>query len=244
MSVIDQHQRIALQLSGGRDSLACLYLLRPHWDRLTVYWLNSGDAFPEVRALMDEIRAMVPDFVEVDGRQPEVVAQFGPPTDLMPADSHPIGLYGGSSGLPLQQRFDCCWRVLMEPMHRRMLADGITLIIRGQRADDALKARIHDGDVLDGIAYHFPIEAWNAQQVNDYLASQGVALPRFYQTLALTPDCVSCTAWWSEGRAAYLRHHHPDAHARYMQGLDRIQQAVAPHIAAFNQEIQGETDGV
>jgi len=31
-----------LQLSGGKDSLACLYLLKPKWDDLIVAWVNTG----------------------------------------------------------------------------------------------------------------------------------------------------------------------------------------------------------
>ena len=41
------HERVALELSGGKDSVACLYLLRHQLHKITVYWLNTGDAYPE-----------------------------------------------------------------------------------------------------------------------------------------------------------------------------------------------------
>ena len=58
--IIERHDLIALQLSGGRDSIACLYLLKPYWDRLTVYWLDTGAAFPETVSLMQQVRDKPP----------------------------------------------------------------------------------------------------------------------------------------------------------------------------------------
>lgn len=42
--IIDRHERVVLFFSGGKDSLTCLLLLRPYWDRLTVCWINTGAA--------------------------------------------------------------------------------------------------------------------------------------------------------------------------------------------------------
>ena len=58
-NIIERHERIALQVSGGRDSIACLYLMRPYWDRVTVYWLDTGAAYPETVSLMQRICDMV-----------------------------------------------------------------------------------------------------------------------------------------------------------------------------------------
>ena len=65
------HERIALQVSGGRDSLACFYLLKDAGllDKVTVYWVNTGDAFPETIEIMDLVRDMTPHFVEISGNQ-------------------------------------------------------------------------------------------------------------------------------------------------------------------------------
>ncbi len=61
------HHRVVLQFSGGKDSLACLHLLCPFWDRLTVMWSHRGDPYPEVQALVDEIRPLVHEVVEIPG---------------------------------------------------------------------------------------------------------------------------------------------------------------------------------
>ena len=35
--------------SGGKDSRALIELFRPHLDGITVYHLDTGDMFPEIR---------------------------------------------------------------------------------------------------------------------------------------------------------------------------------------------------
>ena len=42
-SILDRHERIALQFSGGKDSLALWGLMRPHLDRVVVYHVDTGD---------------------------------------------------------------------------------------------------------------------------------------------------------------------------------------------------------
>jgi phosphoadenosine phosphosulfate reductase len=237
-AIFDRHERIAFQCSGGRDSLAALYLLRPYWDRMVVYWLNTGDPFPETRETMQLVALQVPHFVEIAGRQPEVIDLFGLPSDIVPASRTPLGvLVTGQPAQILQDRYACCARSMMEPVQQRMVADGITLIIRGQRDSDRLKSPLRSGCVVDGIELLFPIEDWSTAQVMDYLRTNNVPIPRFYQMLESAPDCMTCSAWWENGVAKYLKQYHPDAHAVVQQRLDSINAAVHEHIAAFNNEV-------
>jgi phosphoadenosine phosphosulfate reductase len=235
--IIDRHERIALQISGGRDSLACLYLLKPYWDRLTVYWCDTGAAYPETLAIMAHIQAMVPNFAVIQGNQPQVIEQFGIPSDIVPVNATPIGrLVGGNAPL-MQDRYSCCIRTMMQPTAERMVADGITLVIRGQKSKDRLKSPVRSGEVHDGIEYFFPIEDWDTRKVMRFLEDKGAPIPRFYEMLNGMPDCMTCSAWWEEGAAKYLRRYH---HAQYLenqQRLDIINKAVGEHIAAFNQEV-------
>jgi len=240
IATMARHDRIALQLSGGRDSIACLYLMRPWLDRITVYWLNTGAAFPETVEVVKQLRAWVPHFVEIDGDQPGHVARHGLPSDLVPSSRTPIGLMAtASAGTAIQDRYECCANVIMLPLHQRMLDDGITLIIRGQKNADMLKSPIRSGEIgAGGIAYLFPIEDWDAAKVNGYLRAEKAPMPRFYQMLDGAPDCMTCTAYWEHGAAAYLKRYHPDAHAVVQARLEIIKDAVADHIAAFNVEVQ------
>lgn len=237
--VIERHENIALQLSGGRDSLACLYLLRPFWDRLTVYWCNPGDTFPETRETMERVRKEVPRFVEIEGRQPESIALGGLPSDIVPATRTKLGvLISGEPKHILQDRYSCCAHSMMGPTHDRMVADGITLIIRGQKNSDKLKSPLRSGAFVGGIELLFPIEDWSAQAVMEYLRAKDIPIPRFYTMLNSAPDCMTCSAYWEEGASKYLKQYHPEAHAIVQERLDIINEAVGAHIAAFNQEIQ------
>lgn len=235
--IIDRHKRIAFQFSGGRDSLACLYLLKPYWDRLTVYWLDTRAAYPETVSLMQKVREMVPNFARIEGRQPQVIEQFGMPSDIVPASATIIGRLAGSAAPLMQDRYSCCAMSMMLPTHERMLADGITLIIRGQKNADRLKSPIRSGDVVDGIEYFFPIEKWDRRQVMRFLKDEGAPIPRFYQMLNSAPDCMTCSAWWEEGAMRYLRHYHYDQYLANQERLDTINRAVGEHIAAFNKEV-------
>jgi len=238
MYPLDSHTRIALQFSGGKDSLAALYLLRTHWERITVYWLNTGNAFPETHALMAQTRDAVPNFVEVQGDQEASFSQHGYPSDLVPAEHTPIGVAcGGSPGPLIQGRYDCCWRVLMKPLHDRMVEDRITLIIRGEKSADAHRAQ--HGSFFDGISYYSPIENWTDTMVLRYLRSQHIALPRFYEEGHNTSfDCMDCTAWWGEGRAAYLKRHHPAHYERLMSRLNEIEHAILWHARPLQKELE------
>ena len=236
-TTINRHERIALQLSGGKDSIACLYLMRPYWDRLTVYWLDAGASFPETVDLMERVKAMVPSFVRVEGNQPQVIEQFGMPTDILPASSTPMGISGSGGGVPMQDRYSCCLRSIMLPMHQRMLDDGVTLIIRGQKNADRLKSMVRSGDVDNGIEFLFPIEDWDDTQVMDFLLSEDAPIPRFYEMLEHAPDCMTCTAWWEEGASAYMKRYHPDQFAENQKRLDVIKISVSQHIEAFNREV-------
>lgn len=238
-AILARHDRIALQLSGGKDSLACLELLRPHWHKLTVYWLNTGNPFPETLATMEWVRTEVPFFKEIHGQQPQVIEQFGIPSDIVPVSRTIEGLtVTGHAGPAIQSRYDCCIRTIMAPMAKAMFDDGITLVIRGQRNDDVLKAPIRSGHVDGGIEYLFPIQDWSARQVLEYLDEKRVPVPRFYTMLNSAPDCMTCSAYWEEGVNRYLKQHHPEAHQIVQARLDFINQAVAGHIAAFNQEVE------
>lgn len=239
MQALARHDRIALQLSGGRDSIACLYLLRPWLDRITVYWLNTGAAFPETVALMAQLRAWIPHFVEIEADQPKHIDTFGYPSDIVPTSSTPVGrLVAGVERAPaLQDRYMCCINVMMLPMQKQMTADGITLIIRGQKNADKLKAPSRSGMREYGAELLFPVEHWTAREVMEYLQREGAPIPRFYEMLDSAPDCMTCSAYWEEGHAAYLkRYHHPE-YLEVQRRLDTINQAVAVHIGAFNKEV-------
>ena len=93
----------------------------------------------------------------------------------------------------------------MIPMHERMISDGITLIIRGQKNSDKVKGPLRSGQVDCGIEMLFPIEDWTDKRVLSFLREQNVEIPRFYEMLNDAPDCMTCTGYWGRGYQQWLR---------------------------------------
>jgi 3'-phosphoadenosine 5'-phosphosulfate sulfotransferase (PAPS reductase)/FAD synthetase len=233
----ERHERVALQFSGGKDSLATLYLMKPWWDRITVYWLDAGDGFPETYEIVERVRREVPHFVCVQSSCEKVIAEHGIPTDLMPATHTEFGhkLFGTAE--KFQDRLTCCWRSVMLPMHERMKRDGITLIIRGQKDAD-IGWMIRSGHIEDGVEYLFPLQDWSKDDVFAYLRENDLPINAVYETMDTTPECMTCSAWWDDNRAQYMKSRYPAKYEKYQSRLARIRVAVAPLIAEFNREVK------
>lgn len=231
-SIFYRHERVALQLSGGKDSLAALYAMRPWWDRLCVYWVNPGDPFPETVDLMRAIREMVPYFVEVAGHQRSIVAAHGWPSDIVPIKWTTSGQFVfGELDFKVQGRLDCCWHSLMLPLHQRMIKDEVTCVIRGKRSEEKDKSPSRTGSVFEGIETVYPLWDWKESDVFEYLNKEGAELPESYSYATHSLDCMSCTAWWGEGLEKYLEAKHPVQYAEYLRRIHLIKTAIRSEIA-------------
>lgn len=220
-SAFARHERVAFQFSGGRDSTAALYLLRPYWHLMTVYHLDTGDQFPETREVVERVNLDVP-IVRIVSDVRRDRAEHGLPTDLLPVDNTATGRMVSGRGVGLQSRYECCWRSLMQPMHQRMFDDGITLIIRGQRDDDYATPPKRSGAVGDGFELLYPIQDWNTGRVQSFLEEHALPISDFYAAGAPHgSDCMGCTAWWDDGRLPVLRRH-PQAFAKYRADMKTI----------------------
>lgn len=204
--------KAVLQFSGGKDSLACLYLLRPLWKEITVAWVNTGAAYPETIRLMDRVRSLVPHFLEINSDQPANIAANGPPSDIAPIRSLPQGRIATQyDGTPIQSFLECCSENMWKPMQDAMTALGATVIIRGQKLSDERKSPIRDGYTVNGVRYWFPVEAWTDEEVFAYLKANGVEIPAHYAYTKTSLDCWSCTAYLDEnlGRLRHMRKNEP-----------------------------------
>jgi len=222
LDALQRHDRIAFQFSGGKDSTAALYLLREHWHRMTVYWLDSGDIFPEVRSFITRMQVPIMagggGFVRVDGRVPAVIAEHGPPSDLIGADASAAAWAAGiGKQAKLQDRALCCIRGKMVPLQERMVADGITLIVRGQKLADEVRGPLRSGDSDAGIEVLHPIEDWSDADVMAWLIEHDLVPPLYEHGITRSGDCMRCSAWLGDRRAEYLARHHPDAFADFAE---------------------------
>lgn len=218
--------KAALSFSAGKDSCAVLIMLRPHWDQLTVYWSNPGAPLPATIALIAKVRAMVPNFVEVQSDVLSDIEQNGWPVDLVPHSMTKMGRESeGTDGIIVRDRFECCFRNLMDPVYQRIVADGHAVLFRGQRNDEALQNRhIENGHVdANGITHALPIADWTAEQVHQYLESVAPELINpVYEHTTSSIDCACCTAYWGEGHTQYLLKHEPDAGQNRLQVINEV----------------------
>lgn len=210
---IARHEKVALHFSGGKDSLACLWLLEAYWEKILVCWVNTGDALPEVEALVRKVAAMVPNFVEVKSDVKAHQAKWGYPCDVVPVRNHPTVAFivHPHPRPPLQSFFACCRDNLWMPMQRKMEELGVTLIIRGQRLQEVQRSPVRSGDTYAGFEFLFPIENWTDEEVRRYVASKPLGLPEWYAYTTNSPECAHCTGHLFEniGKMRYLRARHP-----------------------------------
>lgn len=193
--------KTALQFSGGKDSLACLYLYREQWESLYVVWVNTGAAYPEVVESMARWEQKLPNFIEVKTDQPAQTTANGWPSDIVPLRYTKMGrMVGMESPFLMQGWMACCGDNIWTPMREAMSDLGVRRIIRGQRLDESRKSPLRSGQVVDGIEYIYPLENWTAQQVFAFLRSVDADIPDYYDSEQTSRDCWDCTGYLDENR--------------------------------------------
>ena len=159
--------KTALQFSGGRDSLATLFLLETFWDGMTVAWCDSGDSAPELRALMARIGSLVPHFVRVQGRAPATRKLRGDPT---PDDW-----------------INCCAQSIWTPMMTWVRENNVRYIVRGTRKVDPVAWPVPNSE-HEGITFLMPIWEWSDEKLAGILAE---IRARGFEPV-YPHDCLTC----------------------------------------------------
>jgi 3'-phosphoadenosine 5'-phosphosulfate sulfotransferase (PAPS reductase)/FAD synthetase len=189
----------AIQVSGGIDSLALLFHLRALWDDSIVMWGDTGAAYDDVIDLMDRIRRMVPHFLCVRSEQPELIAEWGHPVDVVPVSHTRLGeLIFGKQPIVFQSYLDCCARARFQPLERAVRECGVQVVYRGARNDEHRRARIEHGQKnAAGVTHLFPLRDWSRERVFEYMRRTAPDfIPAYYaQGEKTSRDCWSCTAY-------------------------------------------------
>lgn len=237
---IEGHELAVLQFSGGKDSLACLHLMRPWWHKIIVMWVNTGDAFPETIEQMRQVADLVPRFVEIKSDQRLQIHDEGWPSDIVPVSATQFGrLVEGHRGPIVQGYPRCCAQNIWTPMQRAVVQSGATLIIQGTRKADGRRARGVELNTPKGkINFLFPVWEWSIDDVLRYLDREGLT-PAHYSETATGLDCMHCTAYLNENadKMRYLERHHPSASAEVQRRLKIIRDLALADLAHLEQAV-------
>lgn len=238
MEALDRHDRIVLQFSGGKDSIATLLLCEPWWHKILVAFANRGAEFPETLEVIRWARSLPIRFMEVSAGidHERAMREHGYPVDMVPLKQVPeIAYLSGQPepALKMQSFMACCSRMFWEPMDSFVRESGATLVVRGQRNDEAMKAAVRSGDTLDGIEYLFPVEQWSEKEVEAFIRDRRAPVPDHYRYTRKSLDCWPCTAYLHESRdqLAYLREFHPEKWAIVAPRLRAIRDAQRAELA-------------
>ena len=216
-----------LELSGGKDSVACLYLLKDQLADITVVWLDTGDAYPETVRVIETCRKLCPNFKVIKSDVVAWIDRNGYPTDVLPADGRKVHL---ANSLPLSDKYDCCAANVMIPMHEAVLAMCPTEIIRGQKNVDGYKGPLRSGQVIDGVTYTYPIENWTDRDVFEFLEEQGAPIHACYSHSDHGVDCMHCTAWWDQNSLDYLSVVSEEVHRKVSHRRNNIRRMITDRL--------------
>lgn len=208
-AAMERHSRAVLAFSGGKDSLACLRLLYPYRERVTVATVDTGAMYPH---MVEFIKQATQDFQLVTIRTDQAAYwnKHGVPSRIVSLYNHPaVGFLEHAHGerFLVNDWLSCHAALVNQPMHDFVQSSGASLVVMGQRDDEGRAKLPPTAGVAELLT---PIESWTAPTVFDYLRSIGVAPPAHYSELPTSLDCWNCPSHTTEKTIRFLKREHPE----------------------------------
>ena len=228
----------ALWFSGGKDSMACLYLLRDRLHEVHVLFANTGRYFPEHLETVAKAREMCPLWHEIKTDRIGQWNRNGMPSDLVPIDWTDLGQsFSSRKTVMVQSYLGCCHENISGPVWMKTKELGCRTVIRGQRSEESHRSPVKDGHEHEGVKFSHPIEGWTTNEVLAYLREQMGELPDHYALEHSSMDCFDCTAFaaHSHDRAKYMKDRHPTLFREYMGGVTKLYEAMTSAIRPYDQ---------
>ena len=240
-NVINGHEKVVLWFSGGKDSMACLYLVREQLSDITVLFVNTGKHYPELLETVYKAKEMCSNWVEIKTDRDAQWKINGLPSDLVPIDWTILGQSMSSKKpITVQTYIQCCIDNIARPLWEKTKELGATLVIRGQRADEAHRATTVNNDILDGIQFWHPLELWTKDEVLTYLERKMDKLPEHYKLDHSSMDCYDCTAFAAHSldRVEFMRKKHPDLYSDYQVKIGALYQAISEPLEHYKKLVE------
>ena len=192
-----------LQFSGGIDSLACLILLQDI-PNLQVVSISTDGAYSERKDYLRKVQKTFSHLAFHQMHTARYLNLFGLPVDVVPIRWTKLGVLLNNTGNAprYQDSYSCCARAIWEPLDELCRELKATTIFRGVRNNDMQKALVKDGDVVNGVKYHFPIHDWTRERVFSFVkehASELIA-ESYLKGEETSRDCIDCTAYLWENK--------------------------------------------
>lgn len=204
----------ALAFSGGKDSMACLHLLR---DELAFgIFVDTGITYPETWDMVRYAQAMLPIHIVPSDRVAQNALE-GIPSDVVPVNWTKIGqAMTTPKPVLIQSYLQCCYQNLAVPLAKKAIELGVTELVYGQRRSELHRSTAEDGAEILGIIRRHPIENWTAEQVLTYLAER-MTVPAHYAINHSSLDCYDCTGYRSDSldRIEWTARKYPAFHAAF-----------------------------
>ncbi len=227
---VDRHGSAMLMFSGGKESVVLADLAESVKSRITLVWVNTGNAFPH---MVDFVRGYGARFKleELKSNAPEYFLSHGLPSMIVPMQFHKASVRGeldNSDRVLINDWVSCCHEIRGKPAFDYIERSAATLVIHGQRRQDNAFPRLGSTETVA------PLWDWSTEDVMNYVSERALELPKQYPDVLAdaspsggSMDCSLCTASLSAVRLRWVRKHAPIVFQQLRPMIRSVYSAVA-----------------